>query len=566
MHFHLFHWALLWDNITGGENTTYIKPGGLKGFEVTREVPHPPFRRLEPWMKTNAELTANVSYIVYHEEPLILGKSCVMEADEVEYDRVYCESVQDLEFIRDQHTVHFMLAIPRIKLHDELRTLVAKSVMRDVDPGTQGVIENIMITDTGLDYYHCSFYDASRPTPTLGYFSSTLHSKILGIIHGEGGDYIAVNGAHGTLTSAMACGRPCGSFSGGYSPTSKLAFIDISIGDDYLTIPYHLKTYTESLYTLHNVRMHSISWGDNDPVGGKYTTSAYLIDDIQYSFPEMSIIAAGGNSGPIGRIVSPGNSKSAICVGAEASFSSVGPTNDGRRGPSVIFGGVNVYTAYARYPMTTTNHATFARASGTSLSTPAVTGLVAILRKNFTDIYHYVPYACDVWSVIDSHAGVVEISPTDFHIGNFTVNGEVCLQINTVGTKRISFNWIDPPSLNFNPSLRNSYLVYINDQQVAQSPGNYIIFTTELTGMVNLTVVGSLQNYERPAGQHSYLSMHMNAPATFCAQPEEYAIEETQVLDAQASFQSIVTSAAHDPPPPSPIVYILIFIAVLIVM
>ncbi len=565
MHFHLFHWALLWDNITGGENTTYIKPGGLKGFEVTREVPHPPFRLLEPWMKTNQELTANVSYIVYHDEPMILGSSCVMEADELEYDRVYCETIQDLEYIRDQHTVHFMMAIPRIKLQD-LRSLVTKSVMRDVDVNVQGEIPNIMITDTGLDYYHCSFYDASRPVPTLGYFSSSLHSKLLGIVHGENADYIAVNGAHGTLTSAVASGRACGSFSGGYSPTSKLAFIDISIGDDYLTIPYHLKTYTETLYNLHNVRIHSMSWGDNDPVGGKYTTSAYIIDEMAYSMPELCMIAAAGNSGPIGRIVSPGNGKNVIGVGAEASFSSVGPTNDGRRGPSVIFEGVNVYTAYARYPQTTANHATFARASGTSLSAPAVAGLVAILYKNFTNIYHYVPYSCDIWSVIDSHAGVVDISPTDFHIGNFTVNSEVCLQISTPGTKRISFNWIDPPKLNFVSPLRNIYLVYINDVQVAQSPGNYIIFTTTLTGMVNLTVVGSLQNYERPSGQHSYLSMHMNAPATFCAQPEEVAIEESQVLDAQASIQSIVTSDAHTAPPPSPVLYVIIFIAVLIVM
>lgn len=97
----------------------------------------------------------------------------------------------------------------------------------------------------------------------------------------------------------------------------------------------------------------------------------------------MAIVTAAGNEGtlPWPGIIAPSDGDSVIAVGAVdsfgvvASFSSRGPSYDGRIKPDVMAQGVSVVSAAAWDSLG------FVRVNGTSLSTPLVAGVCALLLK-----------------------------------------------------------------------------------------------------------------------------------------------------------------------------------------
>ncbi|MEE9225219.1 MAG: S8/S53 family peptidase [Bacteroidota bacterium] len=86
----------------------------------------------------------------------------------------------------------------------------------------------------------------------------------------------------------------------------------------------------------------------------------------------------GNGNGVIGTMLSPADADSILSIGAIstsgslASFSSTGPTNDGRIKPDVVALGVSVYSA-------TASTAGYTSVNGTSFSTPLVTGAAALV-------------------------------------------------------------------------------------------------------------------------------------------------------------------------------------------
>ena len=64
-----------------------------------------------------------------------------------------------------------------------------------------------------------------------------------------------------------------------------------------------------------------------------------------------------------------------------ASFSSLGPTSDGRIKPDVVADGVNVYSSIS------TSNSAYTTMSGTSMSAPAVTGTLGLLTSFYNQLY-----------------------------------------------------------------------------------------------------------------------------------------------------------------------------------
>ncbi|MCR4406014.1 MAG: S8 family peptidase [Anaerolineae bacterium] len=101
------------------------------------------------------------------------------------------------------------------------------------------------------------------------------------------------------------------------------------------------------------------------------------------------VCVAAGNMGPRASTVgSPGCARQVITIGASdklddiASFSSRGPTSDGRTKPDLVFPGVDIVAPRAKgttmgFPMDDY----YTKASGTSMATPHATGAVALLLQ-----------------------------------------------------------------------------------------------------------------------------------------------------------------------------------------
>lgn len=96
----------------------------------------------------------------------------------------------------------------------------------------------------------------------------------------------------------------------------------------------------------------------------------------------MIVVTSAGNSGPLAEtLASPADADSAISVGATdslgslASFSSRGPTADGRIKPDLTAPGVAVFSA------STISPTGFARVDGTSLAAPLIAGVAALIKQ-----------------------------------------------------------------------------------------------------------------------------------------------------------------------------------------
>lgn len=143
-------------------------------------------------------------------------------------------------------------------------------------------------------------------------------------------------------------------------------------------------------------RMHTNSWGDeeNNPVKGRYTSGSQDADEFMWNHPDFLLLFAAGNDGPgTGTVGSPSTAKNVVSVGATlrassaesmASFSSCGPTDDGRIKPDVTMPGSNIISANADRSVTSNNCSTKS-SSGTSMASPGAAGAAALIRQYYTD-------------------------------------------------------------------------------------------------------------------------------------------------------------------------------------
>jgi hypothetical protein len=196
----------------------------------------------------------------------------------------------------------------------------------------------------------------------------------------------------------------------GMAPDAKIAMFDLGITDkSYLKVPAVSEIF-DNAYAA-GARIHTNSWGNN---GGIYGQMSYDVDAYLSENEDFFILFAAGNSGHDGAssIIAPGNAKNCLSVGAAqnrgvigdkaleqnsrvASFSSLGPTFDGRIKPDVVAPGDYIMSAFAG-PIENLHAAMAAgekvdgtcavhQMSGTSMATPVTAGTAILVRQFFMD-------------------------------------------------------------------------------------------------------------------------------------------------------------------------------------
>lgn len=181
----------------------------------------------------------------------------------------------------------------------------------------------------------------------------------------------------------------------------------------------------------------SCSWGVS-PLSGWNVGTWRNPDIISESVNSLSsqgvpVVVAAGNDGVARSINSPAVAEHVLAVGAVdgslqiASFSSRGPTNDGHSKPDVVSYGVNIQGAV---PEGDTRIS-----SGTSFSTPLVSGIVADLAQRYGNDYTADRYYQSI------RQSAIDLGPTgwDASYGNGMVNGTDAFNAMAEMTPRVTY-------------------------------------------------------------------------------------------------------------------------------
>ena len=179
------------------------------------------------------------------------------------------------------------------------------------------------------------------------------------------------------------------------APNAKIAFYDIGNPNaQFLTVPGNLAVSMFPPAHRMGAQLHSNSWGSSS---NSYSGNARQIDEYSYEHQDFLVLVAAGNSGSSpGTLGSPATAKNCVSVGATqngdnsndlAGFSSRGPAFDNRIKPDVVAPGLSVTSANS-IPTPTDGHCSRTNMAGTSMATPATTGILALAQQYFVDGYY----------------------------------------------------------------------------------------------------------------------------------------------------------------------------------
>ncbi|MCB2173830.1 S8 family serine peptidase [bacterium] len=265
------------------------------------------------------------------------------------------------------------------------------------DRGLTGSGQVVGVGDTGLDVDMVFFWDESAGLPSA---TVNLNQRKIISYHDLAGTGDWDGHDHGTHVAGTIAGKSASANSAfnGLAYDAKLVIQDIGSGGNLTGIPVDLNSYFQQAYD-DGARIHSNSWGSTDTAGA-YTAYAQDADEFMWHHPDFLVVFSAGNSGPtIGSVGSPGTAKNVVTSGAGenahsgynidnvASFSSQGPTIDGRIKPTVVAPGHYLFSADNDGTITSFNSGVQAM-SGTSMSAPAHAGSAALIRQYFSDGFY----------------------------------------------------------------------------------------------------------------------------------------------------------------------------------
>jgi subtilisin family serine protease len=281
--------------------------------------------------------------------------------------------------------------------------------------GLDGKGQVVAVTDTGLD---------------TGKNDASMHPDFQGQIKqifalGKPGD-ASDTLAHGTHVagSVLGTGKASSGLYKGMAPGAQLVMQSVEDAKGGLGgIPEDLGVIFKQAYEA-GARIHTNSWGVPAASGGTvYNAQSQAVDRFIWEHPDYTILFAAGNDGDhdqdgktnYNTVSTPGTSKNAITVGASqnnrpdkkqgtnisgmASFSSRGPTADGRVKPDVVAPGTWIVSARSskaddsHFWAPHESNSQYGYMGGTSMATPLTAGATALVRQHFVEKLGVTPRA-----------------------------------------------------------------------------------------------------------------------------------------------------------------------------
>jgi len=306
--------------------------------------------------------------------------------------------IDKIQSMTEENTVQFIdqVAPPLQELNDGIRSVTGVNTIRNSPYGLTGSGSTVLVFDVGV-------VSSTHPDFT---------GRIIQSDPGAGGSV----GGHATHVGGTVAGSGVNSnnFGGssnqwsGMAPMANLRTFGISGSTDVL---YDSGGDLNSDFTTainSGIDIATMSLGNNVnsngfpcALEGDYTNTAILIDNIvrgAISGQQLIFFEAAGNErqgsarcGEFSTIASPATAKNSIAVGAInsndnsiTSFTSFGPTDDGRLKPDVTAPGCQVGGDGTITSTGTSQN--YVSSCGTSMATPATAGIAALLVEQWRQI------------------------------------------------------------------------------------------------------------------------------------------------------------------------------------
>ncbi|MEW5760935.1 MAG: S8 family serine peptidase, partial [Candidatus Thermoplasmatota archaeon] len=301
------------------------------------------------------------------------------------------QGVVDIE-IQPELKLFLDISVPTIKVRG---SDIYKNNVWDLGYKGEGI--TVAILDTGVDNrLHESLDDIDDLPSTddkkfvAGYDSSGTIGFETDPIDNDG---------HGTHVAGIAIGTGGHTEYKGVAPKAKLVDVKVMEGRGTYIVGRVIRGIDWCIVNKdkYGIDILSMSFGSVTPTNGNDTLSKAVNAAVDAGF---IVVCAVGNNGPNVGISSPASADSAIAVGATddidtiyrnddyiASYSSVGPREDDKDfdtedelKPDIVAPGTNIFAPLAGTP------AGYISLSGTSMATPHVSGLVALMLEAYKNL------------------------------------------------------------------------------------------------------------------------------------------------------------------------------------
>jgi hypothetical protein len=261
-----------------------------------------------------------------------------------------------------------------------------------------------------------------------------------------------------------------------------------------------------------------------------------------------------------------------------STFSSFGPTDDGRIKPDIVANGTSLYSSYA-----TADNA-YANSSGTSMAAPNVTGSIGLLLQHHKNLNGDVPllsatlkaliiHTADEsgsnpgpdykfgWGLLNTAKAAQVMTLNKQNGGAFNIReatltqgGQIQFDVEATGSEplRATIVWTDPPATSPSPSLNPTTKMLLNDLDVRIISSGGTTYYPWILDPANpsaaaITGDNSRDNVEQiliqnpPAGKYT---VRVNHKGTLTNGSQTFALVLTGALPASVSPPSVPTLAS----------------------